>query len=181
MATRCAGTPSSFWHHPMPQSTPHPCAPQTKHCANNKDKRQPMLHHSTHHQPRFLSVVMCVPTHSHTSMLLCRTVCPTHSHCVQLLSPHYTTQRLCCFHPSPLVSCVRPTHSTTSTPHHTRFQCPFSQCATSLHHPAQHKIKHAMCCLSLSSKHPNTHSKPLGCSMLSWSCSIHCPSAAVPL
>ena len=94
---------------------------------------------------------------------------------------HHTTRSLCCSEPSPFVSCVRPTHSTTSTPHHTRFQCPISQCATSLHHPAQHTTKHVMCCLSLSSKHPSTHSKPLGCSMLSWSCSIRCPSAAVPL
>ena len=86
-----------------------------------------MRHHSTHHQPRLLSVVLCVPTQPHPSMLLCRPVCPAHSHRVQSLPLHHTIQRLCCFHPSPLVSCVRPTHSTTSTPHHTRFQCPISQ------------------------------------------------------
>ena len=133
--------------------------------------------HKTSPTPRLLCVVLCVPTHSHTSMLLCRPVCPTHSHCVQTLSPCNACA------PIPRHSCLVCVQHTPPLQHHTtlRFHCPISQCATSLHHLAQHTTKHAMCCLSLSSKHPNTHSKPLGCSMLSWSCSIHCPSASVLL
>ena len=112
------------------------------------------------------------------SMLLCRPVCPTHSHCVQTLSPCNA-----CAASIPRRSCLVCVQHTPPLQHHTthRFHCPISQCATSLHHPAQHTTKRAMCCFSLSSKHPNTHSTHLGCSMLSWSCSIHCPSAAVPL
>ena len=88
---------------------------------NNKNKGQPMCHRSTHHQPRLLSLVLWMLTqpHLHAPLPPClshtRSLC--RSLCVKSSPPHNT--RCLCSHPSPLVPCVRPTHSTISTPPHT--------------------------------------------------------------
>ena len=112
-----------------------------------------MRHNSTHSSPHLLSVVLCANT----------TTPSLHAHLPPCL-PHprslYTTLPvLLPSHITPLVSCVRPTHFTTSTPPHTPLPLGNQQVRHIAPHSAKHKTKHAMCCLSLPIKHP--HKPPI--------------------
>ena len=154
----------------LPRSSPKPTTPtrtNSNQCATTQHTTSPVC-----------CPLSCVPTHPHTSMLLCRPVCPTLAHaatpCVKSSPPHNT----CCLCTLILRhSCLVCVQHTPLFQHHPtlRCHCPFNQCAaTSLHSPSTQTTHHAMCCLPLPIKYPHKpHPTHRGCSLLSRSCTTH--------